>query len=229
VRLRARIQHARDVRPWLCFALVACVVPANEQVVPPRSTGVEPVQCRLAPPYDGKLQLPGVTDRAALDCAATNAGLDERPVCEQVYVGVRRTGALYTSHDPACSSDLAPGASELFTIRLDMPRVLCAGARDCVVRAFALGLDDAPDAVGVIALARELEGQAPEAGRDRPTVRQCDELVERWDGNPGFARYAPFLAQRAQLLLACTELSRADYACLRAARDSTDADRCSPI
>ncbi|HTR49904.1 MAG TPA: hypothetical protein VMJ10_04295 [Kofleriaceae bacterium] len=217
------------MRAWLLL-LAGCgaAVGTPERVTPADSAGK--FDCKLAPPYQGALKYPGLTDRAVLQCKVTNGGLDARELCEQPYVGVVWTGALYTAHQPACSPELVPGATEQFAVHLDMPRALCDDARGgCVVRAFALGLDDAPDAAAVVAMARELEAAAPAAGRDRPTVRECDALVEQWDGAPAFARYASFLSRRDELLLACGELSRADFACLRAARDATDADRCAPI
>jgi len=218
------------VRAWICIGLAGCgaAFGTPERVTPGAVTAA--FDCKLAPPYDGKIKYPGLTDRAVLDCKVTNGGLDERELCEQPYVGVRWTGALYTTHAAACSPELVPGATEQFAVHLDMPRALCDDARGgCVVRTFALGLDDAPDASAVIAMARELEAAAPAAGRDRPTVRECDGLVEQWDGTPAFARYASFVSHRDELLLACSELARADFACLRAARDATEADRCAPI
>ena len=226
---RGGIHMLRRMRAWIIL-LAGCgaALESPERVTPSTTAGT--FDCKLAPPYDGALKYPGLTDRTVLLCKVTNGGLDERELCEQPYVGVRSTGALYTAHEPACSPELLPGATEQFAVHLDMPRALCDDARGgCVVRAFALGLDDAPDAAAVVAMQRELEAAAPAAGRDRPTVQECDGLVEQWDGTPAFARYASFVARRDDLVLACSELSRADFTCLRAARDATEADRCAPI
>jgi hypothetical protein len=213
------------MRPWPLVALAACVPPPP--IVQPAI--VDGVTCHLAQPYDGKMTFPGVTDRTQLDCTATNRSGQTSEVCAQPYVGVRETGALYTSHGPACSTELLPGASELFAVRLDMNRLLCRlDHGGCIVQTIAVK-DDVPDAERVVELARALEDRATWPGRDRPTVRECDSLVDAWTIDPAFGRYASFLAHPNELRAFCIGLSRATFDCLRAARNSAQAEACAPV
>ncbi len=214
------------MRSWPLVALAACV-PYDPAPVA-RPTIVDGVTCHLAAPYEGKLSFPGVTDRTALDCTASTRTTTTTEICAQPFVGVRETGAVYTSHGPACSSELAPGASERFAVRLDMNRSLCRLDRGgCIVRAIALE-GDVPDAAAVVELARGLEQGAARPGRDRPTVRECDNLVGAWTGDPAFARYTSFLARPDDVRMFCIGLSRAVFDCLRAAHNSAQAEACAP-
>ncbi len=216
------------MRPWPLVALLACVPYDALPVAPPSDP--DAMTCHLAAAFEGKLSYPGITDLAKLECTATNRASATREICAQPYVGVRQTGALYTAHEPVCSSELEPGASEELVAQLDLRRELCQLQRGgCIVHAFTLRGDHTPDAASVIAFARGLEATAPAAGRDRPALRECDALVEAWRNDPAFAPYRPFLTgDPDEVRRSCIGVSRATFACMSAARTSADADRCAP-
>ncbi len=82
---------------------------------------------------------------------------------------------------------------------------------------------------GFIGLARALQSNAPAAGRDQPSLSQCDALVAAWARDPAFSSYGPFLrADLDEVRVFCLGLSRATFECLRLARTSAEADACSP-
>jgi hypothetical protein len=87
---------------------------------------------------------------------------------------------------------------------------------------------DQPAADDIVAFAHGLEAHATQPGRDRPSLHECDELLDGWTGNRAFLEYTPYLAHRDDMRLFCLQLSRARLACLRAARSSEQADRCAP-
>src|SRR2546423_1779351 len=103
--------------PFLFVAAAGCVAFDPPRVQ--RPLGIDDTSCHLAPAYDGKIKWPGLTTFTELTCTTTNEIGEAREVCFQPYVGVRQTGALYTSHDIVCSSELGHGASETFAVRLD--------------------------------------------------------------------------------------------------------------
>ncbi len=224
---RRQRAHAARMRSLFAVALVACVPyePASTYV----PVADDAMTCHLMPQYDGKLSYTGVTNITTLTCTAKNAGTFPREICAQPYVGVRETGALYTSHGPACSDELASNEMSPLLVQLDMRRELCQLDRGgCVVHVVPLGRDGKPDSEEVVALAHALEREARAPGRDRPSLAECDALLASWTGNRQFTKYTPYLAHRDDMRVFCLGLNRAELACLRAASTSADADKCAP-
>jgi hypothetical protein len=204
------------MRPLLLL-LAACVPYEDHELVAPKlDVDKQPFECHIQA-SDAALSWPGVTDAETLLCTAKNAGLDVRAICAQPYVGVLETGAIYTSHDAACSEELSPGSTDVFAVALDMRRELCRNG--CLVHVFA---EDAP-AEAVVAFARHTEEHALVPGRDRPSVRECDAVLDSWEANPAFAA---FTKSPDAMRLACLGMSRAGLGCLRAAPSPPAAVAC---
>jgi hypothetical protein len=89
-------------------------------------------------------------------------------------------------------------------------------------------VNDKPAADDIVAFAHALEAHATAPGRDRPSLLECDELLDGWRANRQFVNYSPYLAHPDDMRLFCLGVSRVELACLRAARSSQDADRCAP-
>lgn len=215
------------MRSVLLVALVACVPyePVSTYVPVPDDA----MKCHLGAAYEGKLTYTGVTNITTLVCTAENTTTAPREICAQPYVGVRETGAVYTSHAPACVDELQPGEQTPFAVQLDMKRELCQLDRGgCIVHVVPLAKDGKPDAEEVVAFAHSLELHAAAPGRDRPSLGECDALLASWTGNRQFVKYTPYLAHRDEMRVFCLGLNRAELACLRAASTSADADRCAP-
>lgn len=191
------------------WVLAACYVPPAHPVVGP------PVIC--------------VVTAAGLSCTVTNRTGKNTEICAQPYVGVRATGAIYTTHQRVCSDPLAPGDTETFPVTLDFrPAGRCgAGLDGCTVSVFGAGDSPVP-ASEVVAFARELQTKAHAVSGDQPTVRECEATIATWLDNPRFAAYAPYREHPDDLTLFCLGLPRATLACLQAAEDSTQADACAP-
>ncbi len=186
-------------------------------------------ECHLDEPYTGALKLPGVTDITKLSCTAENKSHDYREICAQPVVAVRETGALYTSHRAMCSGELAPGGKETYQVTLDLRRELCRMDRGgCIVRAYDVESNYEVDPGVIVAFARQVEPQATELGRDRPTTTECDALVEGWSTNAAFLSYGPYLHARNgdSVRAFCLAQSRVGFDCLRSAQTSAQADAC---
>jgi hypothetical protein len=214
----------------LLLVLGACInfdIPVERPAL--RPAGVDETECHLAPAYDGKLKWDALTSRTQLWCTAKNASGPARPVCFTPYVGVKETGAIYTSHDTICTEDNIQSAEAMMLpVTLDMRRELCRMDRGgCIVRAIALQ-KDRPDATEIVAFARGLEAQATMPGRDRPTVGECTTLVDSWRERTGFAPFNADLVHPDGLVAICIGLSRAELACLQAAPDARTAEACAP-
>jgi hypothetical protein len=168
---------------------------------------------------------------AELECTATNHAGYASEVCALPAVGVRETGALYLAHAAVCSSELEPHAWERLAVSLDVPRELCQPERgSCVVVVLPVRGDETPDPSSVIGLARGLEAGATAAGRERPSLRECEALVSAWSKDSAFASYWPFVHSDAdEVSMVCIGLSRAVYECLHAARNADEADACAGI
>jgi hypothetical protein len=168
--------------------------------------------------------------RVVLDCIATNLTSTSTEVCAQPYVAVVETGALYSPHEPVCSSELEPRAHEQLAVRLDVIRELCRPERGgCVVHEVPLRADGTPKFEAVVGLARAMQTGARAAGRDQPSLAQCDTLLTKWSHEPAFSSYGPFLrADLDEVRVFCLGLSRATFECLRSASSSEEADACSP-
>jgi len=200
---------------WLIVLLASCVQFEPPQEVHPQ--GIETTECHLAPAYDGRLSWPGMTTFTDVYCTARNEHGAPREICFRPYVGVRETGAFYTTHDDVCTGEVADGGSEVVAVRLDMNRGLCNLARGgCVVHAITIDWPRPLSASTVVSMARGLEAQATVLGRDRPTVGECEGLV----------RFAP--DHPDETIAMCLNLSRAELACFSAALDAKAAEACSP-
>ena len=163
-----------------------------------------------------------------LECTATNVGESPAEVCAQPYVSVAETGALYTSHFPACSEEIAPHEHARVQVQLDVQRELCS--RHCDVHVFPVRGDGTPDPSGIVGLARALQVHAAAPGRDQPSIGECDALVDKWSHDDRFAPYWPFVhANPDEVRVFCLGQSRAVFACLDAASDSRRADACAPV
>jgi hypothetical protein len=206
------------MRVWLVVIAAGCVhFDPPESLAPGRA---EELACT---------ELFGVSDRLDLSCVATNREQFAREVCARPFVGVRETGALYTTHEPVCSSAvLAPGQTERFGVALDMPRKLCrVDAGGCAIRAFSLGGSDQIDASAAVTFARTLAASAHGPALDRPTIAECDALVVSWSDKAEFQRYWPYVRRDPDdVRLFCLGVSRVTYACLASAPDALRADRC---
>jgi hypothetical protein len=196
---------------WALLVLAACVPPPPQH--PP---GVEVTTCHLAPLYEGTISWKA--HGTELVCTSNNDSGDPREICYQPVVGVRETGAVYTSHGPVCSDELAEGASQALSVKLDMPRELCQMDRGgCVVHAFAIDWPKSAESAPVVTLARSLEATARQPGRDRPTVAECNALADRLE-----------VGSRDDMIAVCLVQSRATLACMQGAPDVSAVAHCAP-
>jgi hypothetical protein len=216
---------------WAVLVVLAGCISFDVPIERPalRPAGVDETECHLAPAYDGKLKWAELTSRTQLWCTAKNASGPARPVCFTPYVGVRETGAIYTSHDVICTEDNVPEtAAMMLPVALDMRRELCRlDFGGCIVRAIPL-VKDRPDASAIVQFARGLEARASMPGRDRPSVTECSALVATWRERTGFAPFNADLVQPDSLVAICIGLSRAELACLQVAPDARTAEACAP-
>jgi len=211
------------MRAWPVLIAAGCI-PYDPH--PPSQTDAVELSCHVAEAYSEASPVQALD----LECIAHNEGFAPGSTCVQPVAGVRETGAVYTSHSPVCSSQLAPDARERIPVRFDVVRAMCADGRGgCEVRAFKLRPDDSVDAPRIVAYARELEAHAAMPGRDRPTLAQCAQMIEKWLGDVQFQRYCQYLrGEPDELRLFCLGLPRATYGCLSAASSATQADACAP-
>jgi hypothetical protein len=205
---------------WLIVLVAGCVpYETSVETVPQAQMidGVDATTCHLAPVYQGKLAWAGITDLTDVECTSKNDVGPTREVCYQPYVGVRETGAVYTSHVEVCTNMLVEGEAETMSVRLDMRRELCRLERGgCIVRAISTR-PDSPSAGAIVTFARALEAQAPQPGRDRPTVSECDGLADRFE-----------VSDRDAMIASCLGLSRVELACLQIAGGASSANACVP-
>jgi hypothetical protein len=200
---------------WPLVLLASCIQLNPAQPVHP--DGIETAACHLGSAYDGTLSWPGLTDFTQVYCIAQNEHGAPREICFRPYVGVRETGAFYTTHDDVCTEEVPDGGSQILAVQLDMKRSLCNLDRGgCVVRALTIPWPKPVDAATVVAMARGLEAQATMPGRDRPTVAECEALVPLAPANPD------------ETIAMCLNLTRAELACLSAAPDPKAAQACAP-
>ncbi len=157
--------------------------------------------------------------RDAVTCTSANyiLLLNEVSVCADVILVSRETGEVV--RDVACSPELAWGEHASFVAKVPPPRELCGDdLRGCAFRTF-LGDRTAEK----LAFIRGVQEAAPNRSYDHPSVGECQMAVIGWRASPGITRA---FGEHADEVLACTDLTRERFECMRDARTNAALAAC---
>jgi hypothetical protein len=171
---------------------------------PPSSGGALPsipLACRIEP--------------QAVRCTATNPHDQHAIACGDVFVGVRQTAALHYPISRTCILAVAPGATGSVEVLSELrPGELCGpDLTGCELRVFR-DMSGGPGSA-VVAFVRELEAAAPELGRDRPTLAECEDLRVQLAARDDMRALAKLLEDRDLSAVFCLRLSRRELECAR--------------
>jgi hypothetical protein len=179
------------------------------------------------------LELPSFHDRvkvaatcelaaAGVRCHATNPSTTEALSCVEPYLGVRRTGVMYTRSSRTCDL-IAAGASVDFDVPVGVaPRDVCLPTLDAC--RLLVTFDDDPGGARAIAFARELAAGATEQG-EHPSWTECDTTRKELLANGTFPGLRKYIEVESTSLY-CMTFTRVQFDCVRDAKSETELERC---
>lgn len=146
-------------------------------------------------------------------CQVVNHSSREALGCFELYLGVKRTGDLYSADRRICSTVLAPGQSQEMVVPLEVsPSDVCGETLDGCRLLTASGGETV---TMTISFAHELESGATNLGA-RPRWSECEALM---------TGVAPQTRTAATLL--CLGMPRHRFDCMRTATSEDAREHCS--